>query len=83
MFLELSKSPMVAINPFPLVKDISPIKRILIVGFRFFPSFFNRGWNSVWNRYGIDVFSISVPHENPLFSRLFQLFSGTEQMEQM
>lgn len=24
-----------------------------------------RGWNSVWNRYGIDVFSISVPHENP------------------
>jgi hypothetical protein len=38
--------------------------------------FFNRGWNSVWNRYGIDVFSISVPHENPLFSRLFQLFSG-------
>lgn len=46
MFLELSKSPMVAINPFPLVKDISPIKRILIVGFRFFPSFFSRGWNS-------------------------------------
>ena len=65
MFLELSKSPMVAINPFPLVKDISPIKRILIVGFQFFPSFFSRGWNSVWNRYGIDVFSISVPHENP------------------
>jgi hypothetical protein len=27
--------------------------------------FFSRGWNSVWNRYGIDVFSISVPHENP------------------
>lgn len=53
MFLELSKSPMVAINPFPLVKDISPIKRILIVGFRFFPSFFSRGWNSglqyIWN----------------------------------
>ena len=53
MFLELSKSPMVAINPFPLVKDISPIKRILIVGFRFFPSFFSRGWNSglqyMWN----------------------------------
>jgi hypothetical protein len=38
--------------------------------------FFSRGWNSVWNRYGIDVFSISVPHENPLFSGLFQLFSG-------
>lgn len=65
MFLELSKSPMVAINPFPLVKDISPTKRILIVGFRCFPFFFSRGWNSVWNRYGIDVFSISVPHENP------------------
>jgi hypothetical protein len=34
----------------------------------------------VWNRYGIDVFSISVPHENPLFSRLFQLLSrnGTD-----
>lgn len=27
--------------------------------------FFSRGWNSVWNRYGIDVFSISVPHEKP------------------
>ena len=34
----------------------------------------------MWNRYGIDVFSISVPHENPLFSRLFQLLSrnGTD-----
>ena len=27
MFLELSKSPMVAINPFPLVKDISSNKK--------------------------------------------------------
>ena len=40
-------------KPFPLVKDISPIKRILIVGFRCFPFFFSRGWNSglqyMWN----------------------------------
>lgn len=83
MFLELSKSPMVAINPFPLVKDISPIKRILIVGFRFFPSFFSRGWNSVWNRYGIDAFSISVPHKTLDFQDFFSCFQGTEQMEQM
>ena len=33
--------------------------------FRLNRCFFSRGWNSVWNRYGIDVFSISVPHENP------------------
>lgn len=39
MFLELSKSPMVAINPFPLVKDISPTKRILIVGVPVLPVF--------------------------------------------
>ena len=83
MFLELSKSPMVAINPFPLVKDISPIKRILIVGFRFFPSFFSRGWNSVWNRYGIDVFLYLFRTKTLDFQDFFSCFQGTEQMEQM
>lgn len=52
-------------KPLPAGEGYFANKRILIVGFRFFPSFFSRGWNSVWNRYGIDVFSISVPHENP------------------
>ena len=33
--------------------------------FRLNRCFFSRGWNSVWNRYGIDVFSISVPRESP------------------
>lgn len=58
-------------------------KRILIVGFRCFPSFLSRGWNSVWNRYGIDVFSISVPHKTLDFQGFFSCFQGTEQMEQM
>ena len=54
--------------------DVSGIVKIPDGGYKPLPAgegyfanrcFFSRGWNSVWNRYGIDVFSISVPHENP------------------
>lgn len=36
--------------------------------------FFSRSWNSVWNRYGTDIFNTSVPFWTPLIFKIFFLF---------